>query len=180
MTTRRSLRDRNRAAIADDPPLHVPHDVIPEKQPETRGKKKTPKTTGNTRLLGLYLTQEEYTSAKAAYLADWNNGGLLDTFSGWIAAALDTHASRTPKQRSTSTMKERAQARVGSSRSFTVPEASVTRMRKALTDDQKAGRWLSASAWCSEAISWAVDQARTNNGGTLPTPPARLPNRLTR
>lgn len=53
-------------------------------------------------------------------------------------------------------------------------------MRAAITADQQAGRWPSDSAWCGEAIAAAVDQARAQSGGSLPTPPPRLPNRLVR
>ena len=56
----------------------------------------------------------------------------------------------------------------------------MQRMRSAITADQQAGRWPSDSAWSAEAIALAVDEARKANGGTLPTPPARLPNRLVR
>jgi len=53
-------------------------------------------------------------------------------------------------------------------------------MRAAITADQQAGRWPSGSAWCGEAIGLAVEASRAENGGTLPTPPPRLPNRLVR
>lgn len=132
--------------------------------------------------LGVYLTPGEFDSAKAGYLADFTHGGQADTFARWVAAAIGTHAARTPTQRAELAQppKARADRRTGSSRSFSVPADTVTRMRAAITADQHADRWLSASAWCGQAIALAVDAARAQAGGTLPTPPPRLPNRLIR
>lgn len=134
----------------------------------------------STARLGIYLTPEEFDDAKAAYLADWTHGGEADTFARWIAAAIEAYAGRTPKQRSTATPRGRARERTGSTRSFSIPTDTVARMRAAISADQQAGRWPSDSAWCGEAIAHAVDQARTQNEGSLPTPPPRLPNRLVR
>lgn len=194
--TRRSLRDRNRAAIAADPddsgleagPEQVgearddapraPARPSPSPVPAVRRKAAVPAST--TARLGIYLTPEEFEAAKAGYLADWANGGEADTFARWIAAAIDTYARRTPKQRATAAPRGRAEERTGSTRSFSIPTDTVARMRAAITADQQAGRWPSDSAWCGEAIASAVEQARAQNGGTLPTPPSRLPNRLVR
>lgn len=112
--------------------------------------------------------------------SDWSNGGEADTFGKWIAAAIEAYAVRTPKQRAAAPARGRAEERTGATRSFAIPSDTVGRMRAAITADQQAGRWPSDSAWCGEAIAAAVDQARDQNGGTLPTPPARLPNRLVR
>ena len=129
----------------------------------------------------MYLTPEEFESAKGAYLADWTHGGPADTFARWIGAAIDTHSRRTPQQRADrGRPRGRAEERTGSTRSFSIAVDTVARMRAAITADQHAGRWASDSAWCSEAIAAAVDQARVQNGGVLPTPPPRLPNRLAR
>lgn len=197
--TRRSLRDRNRAAIALDPeaPAPIEAESVGERVSEeasapvepakavkrpTRSAKAAPAAgESRTARLGIYLTPEEFTNAKAAYLADWTHGGEADTFARWIAAAIDTHAGRTAKQRSArSQLKERADERTGSTRSFSIPVDTVSRMRAAITADQYAGRWPSDSAWCGEAIALAVDVARGQCGGNLPTPPRRLPNRLVR
>jgi hypothetical protein len=189
MTARRSLRDRNRAAIALDPePTDVDHAAEPrssdQQEPPARaaGKRRplAERTAGPTARLGIYLTPAEFDAAKAAYLADWSNGGSADTFARWIASAIDTHAALTPRQRAGAEPRGRAEERTGSTRSFTVPIDTVARMRAAITADQKAGRWPSDSAWCGEAIGQAVSIARAQNGGTLPTPPPRLPNRLVR
>lgn len=205
--TRRSLRDRNRAAIALDPDTP---DLEPTAEPRSSAQRSTPEeptqsekastaaakapapkkpavarkaataAASDTARLGIYLTPQEFEDAKAAYLADWTNGGEADTFARWIAAAIETYAARTPKQRATAQPRGRADERTGSTRSFSIPTDTVARMRAAINADQQAGRWPSDSAWCSEAIAAAVDAARTKNDGSLPTPPPRLPNRLVR
>ena len=205
--TRRSLRDRNRAAIALDPDTP---DLEPTAEPRSSAQRSTPEeptqadkastaaakapapnkpavarkaataAASDTARLGIYLTPEEFDDAKAGYLAEWSNGGESDTFGKWIAAAIEAYAARTPKQRAAAPARGRAEERTGYTRSFTIPSDTVGRMRAAITADQKAGRWPSDSAWCGEAIAAAVDQARDQNGGTLPTPPPRLPNRLVR
>lgn len=207
--TRRTLRERNRAAIALAPETAGIEAPAASRRPAqsapalkaakgwsqqdtgdtstaTRkrpapARKAVAVAAGDTARLGIYLTPHEFTDAKAAYLADWTNGGEADTFARWIAAAIDTYAARTPPQRAvTAQPKERAQERTGSTRSFAIPTDTLARMRAAVTADQQVGRWLSDSAWCGEAISHAVQSARTRNAGTLPTPPPRLPNRLVR
>lgn len=209
--TRRSLRDRNNAAMAPDPETPELEDgpqaeppspagtttTDPEDAPtdpsKTATKNSTPKQTATPRKagaaagasatarLGIYLTPVEFDDAKAAYLTDWTNGGQADTFARWIAQAIDSHARRTPKQRADRAHpKGRADQRTGSTRSFSIPADTVARMRAAITADQQAGRWPSDSAWCGEASALAVEASRAQNGGTLPTPPPRLPNRLVR
>lgn len=199
---RRSLRDRNTAAIAHDmdpapaePPVETVEPAASEKPapkeaasaPTAAPRKKpaakpTPKpAAGGTDRLGIYLTPAEFDGARGAYLADWMNGGDADTFARWIAGAIEAHAARTPQQRAKrGRLRGRSDERTGSSRSFSIPTSTVQRMRAAISADQKAGRWPSDSAWCAEAMAIAVEEARTANGGTLPTPPARLPNRLVR
>ena len=211
MTRRSSLRDRNRAAIAldaDTPPTPIETAAPPATEPTDVGERSAERPTGSTRSqpaatetpeqpaprrpaaaasagdtarLGIYLTPSEFDQAKAGYLADWTNGGTCDTFARWIAAAIDTHAARTPRQRAAKAHpRGRAEERTGSTRSFSIAVDTMTRMRAAITADQHAGRWPSDSAWCGEAISLAVSAARDRNGGALPTPPPRLPNRLVR
>jgi len=198
MAQRRSLRDRNSAAIAHDAdaptepprsetptPTPAPAEAPPAPRPVARPKPAPEKASaagvGDTDRIGIYLTQDEVDGARGAYLADWSNGGEADTFARWIAAAMDTHAARTPQERAArGRLRGRAAERTGASRSFSIPTATTKRMRAAITADQQAGRWPSDSAWCAEAIAIAVDEARAANGGTLPTPPARLPNRLVR
>ena len=185
--TRRSLRERNRAAIALAP--QAP-DLEPTAEPRSSAQPGAPKRAATARKaataasetarLGIYLTPQEFSDAKAGYLADWANGGVVDTFARWIAAAIDTYAARTPKQRASAPPRMRAEKRTGATRSFAIPTDTVARMRAAINADHQGGRWPSDSAWCGEAIGHAVEQARTQNAGSLPTPPPRLPNRLVR
>lgn len=199
--TRPTLRDRKNAARAHDnspdveapsQPGEAPH-VEPEQAQETPKTLTEPKTTPAakaastatattaTARLGIYLTPEEFADAKSAYLTDWKHGGQADTFARWIGAALATHAARTPKKRAdTGQLKGRAETRTGSARSFSIPADNIERMREGISADQQADRWLSDSAWAGEAIARAVEAARATNGGTLPVPPPRLPNRLVR
>lgn len=217
--TRKSLRDRNSAAIAneltqstDEPRGRTPIDVTnfteeqradidarqehfdaveriereetalaASRQATRQRKARTKPDAEDTARLGIYLTPAEFNDARASYLADWANGGDADSFARWIAGALDRHAARTAKQRAArDRLRSRGEERTGSTRSFSIPTSTMQHMRSAITADQQAGRWPSDSAWCAEAIALAVDDARTANGGTLPTPPARLPNRLVR
>lgn len=194
---RRSIRDRNSAAIAPEliEPVDVPAEqppaaaaeVVPtaaapsKRLPATPKKKQASAPAGDTDRLGIYLTPTEFDDARAAYLADWSNGGEADTFARWIAAALNDHAARTPSQRADrGGLRGRSEERTGSTRSFNIPTVTMKLMRAAITADQQAGRWPSDSAWAAEAIAIAVDGARQGNGGKLPTPPERLPNRLAR
>ena len=131
--------------------------------------------------IGIYLQPSEFDDAKAAYLADWNNGGSADTFATWVAAAIVRHAARTPLSRSRlARNKQRGEGEPGIARTFAVPAEVITTMRAALSLDRREGHWQSESAWYVDAIAAAVDAARAATGGRLPTPPPRLPNRLRR
>lgn len=127
-----------------------------------------------------YLTRAEFQDAKAAYLADWRAGGAADTHGRWIADALDAHAARTPAQRATLARPIVRGAGGMSPRSWQIPADVVARMMRAIVADQDADRWPSRSSWAGDAIAAATEAARTRDGGTLPTPPTRLPNRLQR
>lgn len=216
---RKSLRDRNSAAIANEvtpeaaePLGRTPVDVtnftdeqrtdIEARQEhfdavermereeaaeaaarttQRQNKARTKAGTEDTARLGIYLTKTEFDDARASYLADWANGGEADTFGRWIAGALDGHAALTAEQRAArDRLRGRADERTGDTRSFSIPTSTMKHMRSAITADQQAGRWPSDSAWGAEAIALAVEDARRANGGTLPTPPVRLPNRLVR
>lgn len=220
---RKSLRDRNVAAIAGEPdkaaedprPESVPVEDEPrgttgqvqleeahkvESRPpelvedlarvsrisagvETDAPQTAPAATGGpaSGRVGTYLTPDEFESAKGAYLADWNNGGDANTFTRWVTDAIEAHARLTPEQRAgLAKVRGRADHRTGASRSFTIPDDTITRMRQAIAADNAAGSWPTASAWCGDAIAAAVDRARDLNRGALPTPPPRLPKLLTR
>lgn len=192
---RRTLADRNKDAInreeAAEPAVEIEVSPVKEasavpaaaKKPTTESKKAgRPARSVDVTRQGIYLTQEQFNNAKAAYLADWTNGGEANTFTLWIGEAITRHADRTFTARLKHETKKpaRAEARTGSSRSFNVPSAAIARMRAAITQEHDNGRWLSDSAWCGEAIDAAISEAQKRNGGSLPVPPARLPNRLVR
>lgn len=195
---RRTLADRNNDAISreDKPVIKEAAPVAPVVQKpatlptaeiatETPKKAKTvgrPARTIDVTRLGIYLTPEQFNNSKAAYLADWSNGGEANTFTKWIGEALTTHATRSPQERQKNAVERpaRAEKRTGSSRSFNVPTEAVQKMRAAISQEHEEGRWLSDSAWCGEAIDAAISEAQKRNGGSLPVPPERLPNRLVR
>lgn len=141
-----------------------------------------PARTEDVYRVGIYLTPEQFTNAKAAYLGDWNNGGSADTFSKWIESVISTHANRSLKQRQeyATTRAPRSETRTGSSRSFNISTNAERKMREAINLEHAAGRYLSDSSWCGEAIDAAIAVALERNHGMLPTPPERLPNRLKR
>lgn len=195
---RRTLADRNNEAISreDKPVVKEAAPVAPVVQEpatlptaeiaiETPKKAKTvgrPARTIDVTRLGIYLTPEQFNNSKAAYLADWSNGGEANTFTNWIGEALTTHAKRSIQERQKNAVERpaRAEKRTGSSRSFNVPTVAIERMRAAISQEHEEGRWLSDSAWCGEAIDAAISEAQKRNGGSLPVPPERLPNRLVR
>lgn len=163
------------------PVQESPEPTRPEQKTRTAKPKSAPATPAGTFRMSMYITPEEHDSAKSGYLADFQAGGHADTFSRWIAEVIDAHAARTVDERARLAQNhERASTRTGASRSFQIPTDVIERMRAAITADQAAGRWTSDSAWCTDAIAAAVDRARQRAGGSLPTPPARLPNRLRR
>lgn len=196
--TRVSLRDRKARAIeaaAEEYDAAVQPEVEREPQPASTAnqvEESTPVTppapckapakarTAGTVRVGIYFHPDEFDRAKAAYLADWQHGGQADTFARWIAAAMDTHARRTPQERAELAKPRPTGQGSGGSRSFTLPADSVTRMRAAIAADQAENRWPTDSGWCGEAISAAADLAERKSGGKLPPAPPRLPNRLTR
>lgn len=152
----------------------------PERVKAKSGSKIAPTPPAGTTRAGIYFQPDEFEETKAAYLADWQNGGEADTFTRWIAAAIQTHAARTPAQRKQlARPEERAESR-GLTRTFNLADETIARMRAGITADHGASRWLSDSSWCGEAVAAAVSLARERNGGVLPKPPARLPNRLKR
>ena len=189
MSPRRSLKDRDQEAIAGTEPRAAesvkeiaqdpaPKKVTPQPKNNTHAGTKAG-TTSNVRI-GIYFHADDFTAAKAAYLADWNAGGQADTFAKWIAAALETHAACTPSSRAKNTRPAHGQTGRGVTRSFDLPAETTERMKKAIVQDQQAERWVSMSDWCGDAVHAAAEAARSTNGGVLPTPPARLPNRLIR
>ena len=107
-----------------------------------------------TRHLGICYHPADFTDAKSAHLAAWRAGGTADTFATWIAAVLVDHVQPDPAQRAAVTLPSHTGGG-GSTRSSTLPGSVHEAVRAAVVVEQNAG-------------------------GTLPAPPARLPNRLQR
>ncbi len=61
-----------------------------------------------------------------------------------------------------------------------IPASTVADMDEAIKQDRKSERYVSASQYAAEAVRASIAEARRRNGGTLPVPPARLPNKPTR
>jgi hypothetical protein len=196
---RRSIRDRNAAAIAheiEQPEVERHELTVAEADTEVVGtgatvkesstRKPQKRSTSDTRVdLGVYMTAEQFDAMRGAYLADFLNGGEANTLYLWVADALSAHARRSAENRiANSRIRDRAEtgsrAETTKTKAFKIPENVIADMRAGIAEDRKAGRWATESAWAGEAISRAVEQAREKNGGTLPEPPARLPNRLKR
>ena len=194
---RRSLRERDQHAI-DPTPLpgqttidmpDAPQPVPARPEPATaptaalRAAASPTRTSASAgpgaRRLGIYFHPADFTNAKAAYLADWQNGGAADTFAAWIAAVLVDHAQLTPAQRATTVLPARESGK-GSTRSFALPEVVHQAVRAAVIADQDAGRWVSTSTWAGVAVHTAAQAAEQHAGGPLLAPPQRLPNRLHR
>ena len=70
------------------------------KQTRSMSLRREPRSSSVERArVGVYLEQSAFEEAKAAYLADWSNGGPSDTFAAWVAASITRHAARTPLAR---------------------------------------------------------------------------------
>lgn len=185
--TRRSLRDFDDAALrAPDPPAETPvaapqPELAPARRaPKTRRPARTTEEPAATARVGVYLHADEFDDAKSAYLADLDaDPGAPDSFARWVAAAIDTHAGRTPPQRAALARAEVERPR-GFTRSFPVPTDSLDRLRTALLADRHAGRATSRSAFIADAVASAVATTRARTGGTLPPAPVRLPNKPVR
>ncbi len=179
---RTTLADRNDAAISGPDMPEPARSAAPAPRP-VRRKVEEPAPPANaassTQRVGIYLTREEFDDARAAYLADWTAGGEADTFARWVAQVLEEHAARSPQERA-HVARPTEEGRGGSTRSVAIPTDTIGRMRAAIAEDQRHGRWPTDSGWCGDALAAAAARARAANGGTLPVPPARLPNRLVR
>jgi hypothetical protein len=221
MPARRSLKDRNKAAITRpveastvepviDPTAEVSQQTTatpvadapaagergaaqpavpqtaeePAAIPERGGPARRPQALpAGTARLGLYLRQATLEGAKSAYVADLDT--LPDpptSFARWIAAALDTHAGRTPADRAklAAAHPDPEEGKRGVNRAFILPVDTIATMEETTGIDRRAGRMQSVSQLAAEALRIAIEEARVRNGGSLPRPPKRLPNKPTR
>ncbi|MGF0118745.1 hypothetical protein ACQFYA_20830 [Promicromonospora sp. Marseille-Q5078] len=135
--------------------------------------------TPSRRRLGLYWQQSTFDAARAAYVADLNHRpGAPLGFAAWVEAALIDHVDRTPRERADlAAGLDPESARQGIPRPIWMDRATITALEDAVREERGAGRMLSQSALASEAIRLAIASARDRSGGTLPPPPARLPNK---
>lgn len=182
MPKRPTLADRKRAAretlgTQPNPPEPTP---TPPVEPDLgtrkpRGQEQSGRqAASNMDTVSVCLNPDLYRLAKAAFLADWHAGGTADTFGDWIAGACLRHAHLTPQQRADHPAIQPS----GQPRSFTIGAQARAAIDAAITADATAGYWTTRSAWVLTAITTAIQHARHRAGGTLPTPPDRLPGRL--
>ena len=175
MPKRPTLADRRRSAILNQTPPQPAQTAPPA--PPTEEKNRRDQTAGaGMDTVSVCLTLETYQQAKAAFLADWHAGGDADTFGDWIAGACLRYAHLTPQQRADHPVTQPS----GQPRSFTIGAQARAAVDAAITADATAGYWPTRSAWVLTAITTAIQHARHRAGGTLPTPPDRLPARSPR
>lgn len=201
--SRRSLRDFDDEAISAPDPITTPTPAAPrllvdtpapmtQKRPaqaqhKARAPKARPAATAvhgsTTTRTGIYLHPETFATAKSAYLVDFDAlPEAPDSFSRWIAAAIDEHAQGNTDTRTAAveSLPEETRTGSGATRSFELPDATIAAMNEAIVDDRDHGRFVSRSEFAGHAIRSAVERARARAGGVLPTPPARLPNKPVR
>lgn len=202
-TKRKSLRDFDDDAMAApiaSPAPATPAPVVakapqtPRKAPRSpRAAQATPKPsteptearTATTTRTGIYFHPATFSDAKSAYLADLDNIGpaAADSIARWIAGALDVYAAGDTQDRAQIAEGLPPEVRAegsGFTRSFDLPDDTIAARDAAITTDRRNGRTSSRSSFASEAIRYAIEQARARNGGVLPPAPDRLPNKPVR
>lgn len=175
MTPRKSLRDRNAAAIAGDRATPTT-----DTQPTPTTTTPQPRTTTERALIAVYMPRETYNAARAAFISDFHHGGNIDTWIDWVSTAIQTHAKRTPATRAKISPERPRSATRGVSRELRITTAAHEAMTRALAADHAHGRYTHPSGWVYDALEAATEASRQAAGGTLPEPPARLPRRLIR
>ncbi len=200
-TKRRSLRDFDDDAMAEpivttnltpdpEPPVAPPRpETAPRSPRATKPAPKarpatTPVPSASMTRTGIYFRPSTFDDAKSAYLIDLDrHPDAPDSIARWIAGALDQHAARTSEDRAriaADLPPEPPAEGSGFTRSFDLPDAVIAARDAAIAHDRRAGRTSSRSSFSTEAIRNAIEHARQANGGVLPTPPARLPNKPVR
>lgn len=140
----------------------------------------------DTQLVSVYWAPAVWELARSAYIADLDTRpDGPDSFTAWLAEALDRHAARTPRTRARLAAAHPAEAgedrERGFQRAHPLPPATIAAFEDAIVADRtQTGRVLARSGFIREAVLDAVDQARTRTGGDLPPAPARLPTRPVR
>lgn len=136
-----------------------------------------------TARLGLYLRHGTLEGAKSAYVADLDTLSNPPTsFARWIATALDTYTGRTPAERAqlAGAHPDPEEGNRGVNRTFILPVDTIAKMEETTGIDRRAGRMQSVSQLAAETLRIAIREATQRNGGSLPVPPKRLPNKPTR
>lgn len=199
-TQRKSLRDFDDDAMAapiatptSPPPAPTKAPQEPRKAPRSpRATQPAPKAapaatearTATTTRTGIYFHPATFNDAKSAYLADLDNTGpdAADSIARWIAGALDIYAAGNTQERAqiAESLPEETREGSGFTRSFELPDDTISARDAAITEDRRNGRTSSRSSFATEAIRHAIEQARARNGGVLPPAPDRLPNKPVR
>lgn len=202
-TKRRSLRDRNAAAIeghgvpdADAAEAPIPASPAPPGRPPEPSRttrtvthpapRKAPEPT--TRV-GAYLDLGLVEDSRAAYLIDWvDRVGDADTLAAWITHAIEKHLARSPRQRADAAVMT-AGLSGGSNplnkgervtRSWALPVDVVERADRVIAADTGDGRPLTMSSLLAGAIHLAVEATKARHDGHLRPAPKVLPKRLKR
>lgn len=193
MPKRVSLRDIEANDVAPrTPPATAPTPAAPQDNPPAPARtvdaapkptaKRSAARSSETALLGIYMRPELYADAKAAFVADFDNrDDAEDAFQRWVSRAIRELASKTPTARAKATAAADEYAGDGPGRSWTFPVFvdDIDLMDDAIGEDRRAGLEMRArSRFTVDALRVAVAEARRRAGGTLPTPPARLPRKL--
>ncbi len=182
---RGTIRDRNAAALAATP---TPPQPLGASAPGADGPRAPAPAARVSRqadlaeraVLSITIRPEDLDQAKSAYLFDWLREGRHDTFPRWLGAVIRRHAALASEERAQieATRPPKVTSR-GLKRAFQMDPRDVAEMARARNDDFVGHRrYVSEADWCGDAIRQAIEAARTAAGGTLPPPPARLPNRM--
>ena len=130
----------------------------------------------NRALLGPGTWQD----ARAAYVADLDNDpDGPDAFVGWLHRAIEDHVAQAGGQAPQLQIPARRGRTAGRGRTGTTRcgRPPAPRSRTPSLADRLVGTVLSRSTFVHEAVTVAVDQARTRAGGSLTPVVGRLPNR---
>lgn len=194
-TKRRSLSERDAAAIAGGLSLPEPEAPQPTAEPappptaepapprpgKAAAKPLRSTATSATRKLGVYLSLAVFEDAKSAYLVDFDDIDGPDTFAGWVDVVMARFAGLDPTDRAAA-IDGLPETDVSSAtqRSWSVSEDTMQAITDAISADRHTGRITSRSQFAVDALRSAIAAAAERRGGRLPTAPRRLPNRLTR
>ena len=190
---RRSLAERNAAAIADagqaadgggvaEQPAAPPQSPAPTEQPAATPPPAPPvstKSDGDPKRTSVYLTAEDLRDARSAFIVDFDHRpGSPGSFGLWAAGAIGELAALDVDERQ-AIRESLGAAGAGANRpqQLLVPDDVDAAVGDAMRRDRLAGVVdRSRSVFYSYALRWQARQAARRAGLTdLPEPPARLP-----